>query len=496
MSRIDRVALILCMVSLFINAIIASLVFGNIPYLEDEYTLVWQAEVMARGQILIPSPPSPESFLVPFVIDVNGWRFGKYPLGFPALLSIGIILNGREWVNPIIAAWGLWLVYRLVKKILGEKTALLATFLMACSPFYLMNSASLLTHAWTLFLSTAFALAWVDVFFYSTPHQMLACTVAGLSLGVLALTRPLTAIGVAVPFFIHGLILLWRSPGKTRVKVIGIGMVAGLVTSIHFLWQAALTGSPWINPYTLWWPYDQVGFGPGHGYLQGGHTLAIALNDANASLRSLADDLFGWRWLSWFFLPFGVLSVYKNRAAWLTGAVFFTLVLVYMAYWVGASLYGPRYYYEGLYSLMLLSAGGIEWLYQRLARFRLGPKTCQWLLVICLAMLVIMNLVFYTPVRLKGIPAQFGVGNSELTSFKASLDQVKKPALVIVHCGPNWRDYGVLLNLANPFLDSPMIFALSLDSEIDRRLSVEFHDRSIYDYYPENATLILNRLPQ
>ena len=37
-------------------------------------------------------------------------------------------------------------------------------------------------------------------------------------------------------------------------------------------------------------------------------------------------------------------------------------VLVYLAYWIGAILFGPRYYYEGIYSLTLISAAGIAWL--------------------------------------------------------------------------------------------------------------------------------------
>ena len=74
--------------------------------------------------------------MVPFVVDYQGWRFGKYPLGFPVLLSFGIRLGLRDWVNPFIAAWSLWLLYRLGKKLLGEKTALLAVFLTASSPFF------------------------------------------------------------------------------------------------------------------------------------------------------------------------------------------------------------------------------------------------------------------------------------------------------------------------------------------------------------------------
>jgi len=43
----------------------------------------------------------------------------------------------------------------------------------------------------------------------------------------------------------------------------------------------------------------------------------------------------------------------------LAGALVFpSLVVVYLAYWIGSSLFGPRYFYEGLYSLTVFSAAG------------------------------------------------------------------------------------------------------------------------------------------
>ena len=126
MSRLDRLALFLCLCSLFANAWVAARVFENAPHLEDEMTLIWQAQAVSRGQVLVASPPSAEAFLVPFVIDYQGYRFGKYPLGFPVLLSFGLRLGLQDWVNPFIAAWTLWLIYRLGKKLFDERTALLA----------------------------------------------------------------------------------------------------------------------------------------------------------------------------------------------------------------------------------------------------------------------------------------------------------------------------------------------------------------------------------
>jgi hypothetical protein len=49
---------------------------------------------------------------------------------------------------------------------------------------------------------------------------------AGLALGLLVLTRPLSAVGLALPFGLHGLYLLVRGDPATRRRLIGLGLVA------------------------------------------------------------------------------------------------------------------------------------------------------------------------------------------------------------------------------------------------------------------------------
>ena len=123
------------------------------------WAYAWQAQVISTGHLTLPSPPFPHSFLVPFVVDYNGQRFGKYPLGWPALLGLGILLGLRSWVNPLLAGLGVWLTYRLGQRTLGATVGLLAAGLTAASPFFLMNSGSLLSHPFGLVLSAGFALA-------------------------------------------------------------------------------------------------------------------------------------------------------------------------------------------------------------------------------------------------------------------------------------------------------------------------------------------------
>ena len=498
MTRADRLALVTSLLAVLLTYWVTQRVFEAIPHIEDEIAYVWQAQAIASGQLAVPSPPEPRSFLVPFVVDHEGLRFGKYPLGWPALLAIGVRFGLRAWVNPFLAGLGVWLTYRLGKKILGETVGLLAAGLTLISPFFLLNSGSLLSHPFGLVLSAAFTIAWLDATASgetsgaSAKVRTLATWTAGLSLGLLALTRPFTAVAVALPFGIHGLYLLWRGDWQVRRRVLAIGVLAFGLGGLNFVWQYAVTGDPLLNPYTLWWPYDQIGFGPGIGRAENGHNLRLAVVNTRASLRSGYGDLFGWLSFSWIFLPFGLLAaaIRRNWQALLVGSVIASLVLLYMAYWVGAWLFGPRYYYEGLFSMTLLSSLGIAflagWPVEPGAPWRTysGWKRARPLAVFALVgLLVAGNLVFYLPIRLGGMHGLYGMERADLKPFLSAEAQELAPALVVVH-PERWMDYGVLLELQDPFLDTPFICVYSRGADPDARVAEHFPDRAVYHYYP------------
>ena len=100
---------------------------------------------------------------------------------------------------------------------------LLAELLALSSPMFLMLSGSFLSHTLSLFLALVFQLAWLDSFPLrgasrekQAPDELVLVTGAG-SLGLLALTRPLTAAAVAFPFLLHGVYLLARGkPGEKK----------------------------------------------------------------------------------------------------------------------------------------------------------------------------------------------------------------------------------------------------------------------------------------
>ena len=78
----------------------------------------------------------------------------------------------------------------------------------------------------------------------------------------------------------------------------------------------------------------------------------------------------------------------------------------------------------------------------------------------------------------------YGIERADQTPFQTSAAQSLTPALVIVHTD-RWMEYGALLDLEDPELTTPFIFAWSSESFVDDTLGQDFPDRTVYQYYPE-----------
>lgn len=486
-------AFLLSILTIFITHWVASNIYQHLPHVEDEFAYIWQAQVFAKGQAYLPSPIHPDQFVVPFVIDYNGLRFSKYPPGWSLLLSIGVFTGLTTWVNPILAGIAIWLNYRLAQKIFNNKIALLASFLLFTSPFFQLNSGALLSHPFSLVLSLTLCISWFDLFLISEKSSIpdwIKITIAGCSLGLLAITRPLTALGIAFPFFIHGIYLFVYQNKKIKIQVFIIGIVTIILSSIVFLWQYIFTGNPTQNLYVLWWSYDQIGFGSDVGAQPGGHNFFWVINNLVLSIIAGNADLFGWGYFSWIFLPFGLWSARKNRFVEILIGIPAGLAFAYAFYWISQDLYGPRYYYESLIVLCILTSAGIfwvdDWIKSKSTQY-LIRQTASFLTV----MLVAYNLIFYLPTRLDSMRNFYSINKNQQTPFLTEQALSLTPALVIVHT-QQWTECAGLLPLQDPWLTTPFIFACYNEDTTKLIQPNEFPSRTLLHYYPESMEILLN----
>jgi hypothetical protein len=172
--------------------------------------------------------------------------------------------------------------------------------------------------------------------------------------------------------------------------------------------------------------------------------------------------------------------------------VFICLVICYIFYWATVIRYGPRYYYEGIYGLTLTSAAGIIWLTDSF-KFRGCHKLRVLLVGVITAVLVGYNLTVYLPARFNQIYGLYGIHRAQLSPFLTAQARAQTPALVIVHTQKTWTEYAGLLELEDPWLTSPFIFAWSNNDTVsDATLSSLYPNRHIIYYYPDQPDSFYN----
>jgi 4-amino-4-deoxy-L-arabinose transferase-like glycosyltransferase len=435
---------------------------------------LFQAKVFALGQAYVPAPSEPQCFNAPFVLDYAGKRFGKYPPGWPALLALGVIMGQPWWVNAACTALSLALTFRLGTETNSRAVGLLAAALAVTSPFLLLLSGSMMAHPACLTFTTAFfwcfrrSLAREVAFWKNTWAAL-----AGVMLGNVFAIRPYTASAVLIA---TGLLAAWRLL-RQRAWQNPLWLLAGFVLPALSVpaFNALVTGNAFLSLYELAWPFDRLGFGPGHGVLPSGHTVWAGLGMMVTALAQLSGQLHGWPGLSLVFVI--ALFWLKPKHFWnrFLGGVTLAIMLAYVFYWTAGSIWGPRYYSEATSALLILSAAGITQMFQRIGRHR--PRRQKALLLALLA-LVGGNLLIYLPWQLESYRNLYGItGSSSATLQAAALDN----ALVIVQDKNQWQAYAVPFSLNSPLLNGKVVYARDCGSSL-ASLQASFPARKVYTF--------------
>jgi len=464
--------LLICVLAFAATAAVSFLAFEQLPHLEDEVAYLFQAKTVALGKLTVPSPNHPDAFWTPFVLDHQGRRFGKYPPGWPSVLALGV-LGGAPWlINPLLAALALYLVYRLGRTLYDERSGLLAAGLGLASPLFLVLGGSFLSHMVSLVCLLLFSLWFV---WTARGRSGWFAVGAGLALGMAFLTRSLTAVAYAVPLALYGLVQVIARRQAHWPRYLLVALAGGAVAALLPLYQWAVTGDPWLNPYLLWWPYDRLGFGPGIGAMPGGHSPFYAWINLKQDLSRSATDVLGWPALSWAPLVLGLALRPRRARDWALLAPFACLVVAYLFYWIGspARLWGPRYYFEGFAGLWLLSAVGL------LKVWDWAKDRQRWLrpaLVGLLALLFAVNLATNLPSRMAEAHGFYGITRAQMQPIEeADLHN----ALVIVYAD-RWLEYGALLAGMSPTLDDDVVYARGSGPEADAAVIADYPGRAVY----------------
>lgn len=354
---------ILCLASFLAATAVAWGVFDAIPHLEDEQANIFQARLFASGQVTRPVPPAAGVFYTPFVIDMHGHQFSKYPPGYSLALAAGILL-GQPWlVNALAAALGILGVYLLGRDLFGEQAGMLAAALGVVSPTYLMLSGTYLPHTFSLTLLVWFAWAFFRARKPGDAHRRTFALLAGALVGWAFITRPWTAGGIAAPFAVLAVVDFLRSPRRHFFTAFTMLLAFSAVATIWLAYNHITSGSALTNLYTLVWPYDRVGMGAEYG--NGGYSLIRALANFRLDFPQFSQMTLGWPSIEllpimWVVVILALLLLPRTAHDFFLLLPPAALIGFHFFYWAhSGGLYGPRYYSEGMPFLWLLAARGL-----------------------------------------------------------------------------------------------------------------------------------------
>jgi 4-amino-4-deoxy-L-arabinose transferase-like glycosyltransferase len=465
----------LCLISVCLGILITWGVFDAMPHLEDEGAQYYQAKVFASGRLVGQATEVQGSFDFPFILHQEDRLFSKYPPGFALLLAPGM-LAGLPWlVNPLLAGLGILGVYLLGRDLFDEHTGLLAAALGVISPMMLMLSGTFLAHTASLAVLTLAAWTFLRARRPDEPHPRRFALACGGLFGLGLLTRPYTAVAIGAPFVLLALVDVVHSPRQRLSLYMWMAAAFALVGALLPLYNWAAAGSPFTNTYTLWWPYDSVGFGPFHG--PQGHDWARAEGNFKFDYPIFSQTLLGWPiWkgvpIVWIVVGLGLaLRPWKKRD-WGLALPAVALVGAHLAYWANSGgLYGVRYYTEAAPFLWLVAARGLlklsAWTWPRRLVELLLPVWMLW------------GLMTVTLPR-------FLEGRSLYNINRQRANQVDAAhlhgALVFV-VASYWTDYANLNWLNPPDLEhGDVIFAYSLGEVQDQIVLANFPGKTAYRY--------------
>jgi 4-amino-4-deoxy-L-arabinose transferase-like glycosyltransferase len=531
----ETLAATLCLATLLAAARVSTVVFDRLPHVEDEVAFLFQARTIASGRLVAPAPAHPEFFAIPFILVRDGRWFGKFPPGWPAVLALGA-LAGRPWlVNPLLAAACVGLAYRAGRRLYGAPTGLLAAALLAASPFFLLHAGSFMGHVAALLWALAFLLLFAAA--VSTGSRWAALG-AGAALGMLFLTRPLTAVGIGLPYALWAAVATVRDRQRARAY---LPMLVGCAPFVAALlaWNRLTTGDPLRSAYELYWSFDRVGFGAGIG-AAGEFTVAQGLVNTRGFLAALADYTFGWPYRLSLVpaalataLAAGRLGRRGARRLWggpggngeeptrvagsaatppeswdlLHVGVAASLVAVHVAYWNDVTVYGPRYYFEALGALALLSARGLVQIadlaaallrraapaWRRPRAWSAAASGCPawwrpraWTAAAALLIaggLTLHGLITFAPREFRRFTRFYNIDGSGVRAVRAA-GLTNAVVFVASPQQPDyaWPDYAPFFCQNAPTLDSMVVYAEDLGDARNRQLMAQYPGRAFYRY--------------
>lgn len=329
-------------------------IFDGVPGFIDSCIYMFQARLFAHGMLSAPIPPEPQFFGAAHTILSDKW-YTMYPPGYPTILALGVLFRISWLVNPLLGALTIVCIYLLAKELYDDSIAKLSAILACASSFFLFMSSEFASHTATLFFVT---LAFLNfVWMVKKRRLLLSALVCGTCIGIALLCRPYTTVWICVPMGIAAIVMR----KELLLRHILIGAMPILVACLAFLaYNYATTGHPLLFGYIAL-------YGKGHypGFHQDSssdafHTVTQGFKYMLSNLNALNYYLFEWPMSSLFFMCIFLAYGKKRFWEWLLVGWIGALLVGHFFYFFNKLDFGPRFVYESLPALILLTSRGLS----------------------------------------------------------------------------------------------------------------------------------------
>lgn len=320
-------------------------------YQGDENAYLFQARCLNAGALYTDQPKGVPLRAITYDhhVILNGKWFGKYPAGWPLVLSLGTAANSAWFLNPLLGAVLLIVTFKIGAELFGAETGVCAAWILALSAFFSLNCLGFMSHVLCGLLIAMAVLCYVEFSKRkSEPQSWVWIAGAFACLAGSALVRPFTALCAGI-----ALIAVWNIRWKwsSIARFVFCGAVFGAVVLTSMAIQnRMLTGDYTRSPYNA----------------KGG-----ALREISASPRDLMESLIrttprrlvdtGSVAFPYIYLlaMYGLWRRRRERVAWALALVFVSLVVGHLVETIDSDApIGERYYFEGFFAATLLAALG------------------------------------------------------------------------------------------------------------------------------------------
>ena len=507
--RMDIAAGLIVLASFAFTLYVALVQYRGYPHILDASAYYFQAKIFASGRLSAPVPGNLDAFQGPFMIAYQGRWFAQYAPATSLLLALGMVLRVPWLIEPLLGAAAIWGIYRIGCLLFSPFEGMLAVLLAALSPFYAFLVPSYLSHIPALFFAVYFLLTLLRFGRYWRSRDLL---LAAACLGALLLTRELSAVIIGAVSILYVAFVHHAALRRHIAEWLPALPVASAIFCLavfgYLLYSWLQTGDALTTPRMLFSPADVYGFGEGIGFY-GQHTLAAGLVNLDQLLTILLIDLYGWPfYLTLAFVPCAFLRLIGTRhigrasfssMQWDTFCLLLlcALIAAQVGYFYHGIFLGPRYLYETLPFLLLLTARGITALGTTLAGrmsilalrspvnlpdgYALVPLSSRLgsgLVGVTLLALLACNLLYFMPRQLElhtdftGLPSYRPIDTRTVYGFHPA-------SSVIVTTDRGIYNY-LLWPLNDPDLSAPTIYAYAANPDELAHVRAIYPARTFY----------------